>query len=252
MKNSQTLDPTLLIFTVGARTESRRRRLLPSSLRELEHALHQQCLESTLAAGRASRCRLLVASPEQLKLGLNVDHLSQQGANFGERLRHAYADGRKRCEGPLILVGSDAPGLNSDHLSSALMSLKKDRSRVVVGPSPDGGFYLLASNDPLPDEIWNQVRWRNRNTLSCLLKALRESGRAVDLLPPLTDLDRRSDLQAWLATVRMSGPHLPGWKSLLGRLHGLLRALCLIVAPPRLGNPFSVPILLQPGRAPPC
>ena len=206
MTNSLTPDGTLLIFTVGARNEARRRRLLPAFMNEFEHALHEQCLESTLAAGRASHCCLFVASPEDLLLGRDVHHLIQRGTNFGERLRHAYADGRNRCEGPLILVGSDAPGLNSEHLSSALMSLKQDRSRVVVGPSPDGGFYLLASIDPLPDEIWSQVRWCKGNTLSCLLKALREAGRPFELLPPLTDLDRRSDLQTWLSAARTSRP----------------------------------------------
>lgn len=249
---------TLLVFTVGARQEALRRRLLPPHLSNFERALHSQCLESTLAAGRTSRCRLLVASPDCLTLGKQVHHLAQQGTTFKERLRHAYADARRRYDGPLLLVGSDTPDLTSDHLRAALLSLEQNGSRVVLGPSPDGGFYLLATMDPLPEEIWSQVQWRSRRTLSTLLQALREAGRPIELLPMLTDLDHRSDLQSWLASIGGPGsggnalrPPMQAWGLLLIHLRRLLKALCRVAIPPQLGSPLAMPIFCWSGRAPP-
>jgi 2-phospho-L-lactate guanylyltransferase (CobY/MobA/RfbA family) len=252
-----------LIFTFGARQEARRRKLLPAQFVDFERAFHQRCLDSTLAAGRTSRCGLLVASPEPLALDQDVRQLPQSGASFGERLRHAHIEGHRQCTGPLIVVGSDIPDLTASHVGSALSSLENDPAQVVVGPSPDGGFYLIATVAPLPEDIWNRVRWRSRETLSTLLQALRDTGRSVKLLPPLKDLDRRADFHAWLATGRrVSTVNSVGrkeevrsqrvWELLLGRLRHLLMALCQIAVPRQLGKPVVVSIPWHPGRAPPC
>lgn len=190
--------PTLLVFTLGARRESARRSLLPAGLREVEIAVRESCFEAALAAGRACGCRLEVCSPSPLAISSDVRHAAQSGGDFGSRLEEAMNDAFARGAGPLVVVGTDVPGLAGRHVARALALLAEDPDRVVLGPSPDGGFYLLAVRRPI-ESLGSATRWCRRQTLRGLLRALRAAGRPAVLLQPLTDLDRRADLDRWLA-----------------------------------------------------
>lgn len=239
---------TLVIFSLGPERERARRRLLPGDWSEVELRLHRQGLETALEAGRSCGFRVVVSAPGELDLPPGVERAPQVGRTFGERLEHALRRVRAdRPGGPVVVVGSDVPGLTPDHLVRALALLEDDAERVVVGPSPDGGFYLLASRRPVEDHF-AAVRWRRRDTLASLLTSLEAAGRPVAFLPALADLDRRSDLEHWLSdTVATTGP----WAELRGLLRSILSLLRRPAALPLIGMPRD-PATATPGaRAPP-
>jgi Uncharacterized protein conserved in bacteria (DUF2064) len=239
--------PTLLVFTLGAARESARRSLLPEALRELEIGVRQGCLEAALAAGRACGCRLEVCSPSPIDLPADARNVAQSGSDFGSRLEGALREAFERGAGPLLVVGTDVPGLAAQQVSQALALLEKDPDRVVLGPSPDGGFYLLAACRPIAD-LGTATRWCRRGTLRGLLRALRAAGREVVLLEPLADLDGRADLEGWLAVK----PGRDGrWRWLSGLLRRLLADGCRPIIPACLGRPRSALAASIPGRSPP-
>lgn len=190
--------PRLLVFTLGEAHESRRRRLLPAAFRPIERRLHRACLEQAFAAGRGAGFALEVSSPSTLRLPDDVTARRQCRGSFGRRITTAFHRASSHGSEPLVLVGSDVPGLTADHLKRTHQALIDDPNQVVIGPSPDGGFYLLAAARPLGNAL-DGVRWRSRETLSSLRQALARIGRPVVLLSPLADLDRRADLEQWLA-----------------------------------------------------
>src|SRR6202035_2050979 len=192
--------PTLLVFTLGAAGESARRGLLPESLKGLEIGLRQACLAAVLEAGESCGCRLEVCSPRRLAVPAGVRHVAQRSADFGSRFEGALAGAFARAGegGSLMVVGTDVPRLGSRHLKAALALLAEDGARVVLGPSPDGGLYLLAAARPLPG-LGSAVRWCRGETMDSLRRALAAGGRPVVLLESLSDLDRPADLDAWLA-----------------------------------------------------
>ena len=237
--------PELVVFTLGERRESRRRRLLPTRWNGLEQRLHRACLESALAAGREAGCRLRVCSPGDVQTPAGVEHRRQSGSGFGERLRRALTQAFGAARGPVAVVGSDVPGLTARPLRQAFRSLAEDPDRVVIGPSPDGGFYLLAASRPL-DGALREVRWRCGKTLESLCRALARRGREVVFVEPLLDLDHRPALESWLST---GGPtHLA---ALLRSLHLLLAALRrpLLRVPVRLSS--APGLALRSPRGPP-
>lgn len=241
--------PTLLVFTLGARWESRRRQLLPAALSSLEDRLHQACLEETLAAGRAAGCRLEVSSPLAIDLPEDVHRRPQHGADFGSRLAGALGETLTDRGGAVVLVGSDVPDLGARHVGRVLEILDEDSERVVIGPSPDGGIYLLAVARPLDVDL-SRIRWRCRETLRSLERALAKEGREVVMLPPLADLDQRVDLERWLATAA-AGRTLE-WRRLIVRLTQVLADLRhwrRAAASPRIGHRVA---LAAPLRGPPC
>jgi hypothetical protein len=241
-----TSSPTLLVFTLGAARESVHRPLMPAALRELEIGLREECLAAALAAGRASGCRLEVSSPTPLSLPEDARNVPQPGSDFGERLEGAIVGAFARGAGPLLIVGTDVPGLSARHLEDSLRLLEGDPERVVIGPSPDGGFYLLACRRPV-DDLAGAARWCRPDTLRDLLRALRLAGRPVTLLAPLRDLDRPADLERWLAGAAADAR----WRRPTARLR---RAFAQLRRPLGLTAPRSPRVAFMPvlaGRAPP-
>lgn len=235
--------PTLLVFTLGAARESARHALLPEALKDLELGVRRGCLEAALMAGRESGCRLEVCSPSPLALPADALNVPQPGSGFGSRLEQAMLGAFERGDGPLLIVGTDVPGLASRHLDRALALLADDPDRVVLGPSPDGGFYLLASSRPIPG-LAAAARWCRRDTLRSLLASLRALGRPVILLDPLEDLDQPADLERWLARADER------WRALVGLLQ---EALCDLRRPLDAPSARRLPVFAThlAGRSPP-
>jgi 2-phospho-L-lactate guanylyltransferase (CobY/MobA/RfbA family) len=242
--------PTLLVFTLGASRDAERRRLLPARLRPLEVGVHEACLEAALDAGRACGCRLEVCSPAHLDLPEDVHYADQTGSGFGLRLERALGDAFERGEAPVLVVGTDVPGLGARHLARALESLAADPDRVVLGPSPDGGFYLLAASRPIPG-LGTAVRWCRPDTLRSLVRALRAAGRPVTLLDPLEDLDRPADLDRWLAARSGHAFREIRWRALVSLLRRALAAARrpLPAVTPGLRPAFAAAVA---GRSPPA
>ncbi len=256
--------PTLLVFTLGADTEGRRRRLLPRRFGDRERALYRLCLDEALAAGAHAGCRLAVSSPAPLACPEGAHAIPQRGAGFGERLAAAFdralalggdefGDGAEDAgqAGPLVAVGTDTPGLRPTHVERALALLGDDAAsarRVVVGPSPDGGLYLLAARRPLGD-LLRRVAWCRTGTLASLLATLRAAGLAVELMEPLADLDRPADLERWIARRTAGGR---GPMARLAALLDRLLAACRRPGPARAApRPRLAFVAVPRGRAPP-
>ena len=218
--------PTLLIFTRGAAGERARRPLLPAPHGEAELALRRSCLAAAVAAGRDAGCRVEVSAPVPLALPAGAHRAVQRGDGFGSRLEHACAAAARRGSGPLVVVGTDVPGLAAAHVERALAAIAADPRCVVLGPSPDGGFYLLAAARPIAG-LAGRTRWCRRDTLAGLRRSLAAEGRRVVLLSPLADLDRRRDLERWLAATAAAGLGSTrlAWRALRRRLTVLLAAL---------------------------
>lgn len=239
--------PTLLVFTLGPECERSRRRLLPGPLQEAEAPLHRLGLDGALDAGREAGFRIVVSSPESLDLPSGVEHLKQQGCHFADRLRGAINALQADLDGsPLLIVGTDTPDLSAHHLLSALALLEESPSDVVIGPSCDGGFYLLASRMVLDAEL-TEVRWCRKDTRRSLETALRLSGREVRLLEPLRDLDRSVDVDLWLTATTLAG----GVSWLRRWLSTLLAAWRRPAVAKEIGRPNRALATALCGRGPP-
>jgi rSAM/selenodomain-associated transferase 1 len=91
---------------------------------------------------------------------------------------------------PAVLIGSDVPGIEPAHLSHAFDLLA--RHDVVLGPSPDGGFWLVGTRRPLPGETFRDVRWSSEHALIDSIGSLRPGWRHA-LADELADVDDAED-----------------------------------------------------------
>lgn len=241
--------PTLLVFSRGASAESAGRRLLPRRLRHLEDETHRELLAAALDAGRSAGHALAVSSPRPLPDRPEVAHLPQAGTAFGERLESAVGDAFAQGPEVLLVAAADVPGLGAAHLGQAVALLREDPDRVILGPSPDGGLYLIAMARPIPG-LAEAARWCRRTTRRDLERSLRLAGREVVRLAPLRDLDRPADFATWLkrgASALLPAPLL--------RLAVMIRRALAEVRPGRplrLGRALVGAVRRRAGRAPPA
>jgi hypothetical protein len=107
--------------------------------------------------------------------------LPQGRGDLGQRMRRAMA----ACPpGPVVLVGTDIPGLTAAHIAAAFALL--GRHDVVFGPASDGGFWLVGARHRVPD--FGTVRWSSRHALEDVLANLPRS-RSVGFAARLDDVD---------------------------------------------------------------
>ncbi len=241
----RTPQPTLLVFTLGPGREQARRRWLGAAGSRAERRLHAACLSRVLDAGRANDCALTVATPALHGVAADLATVEQRGATFGERLLDAIATVEADASGPVVVVGTDTPDLGAELIAAALARLDGDDGDVVIGPSTDGGVYLLAFRRSIAREL-RSVRWCRPTTRAALVAALAAAGRRVHLLPALADLDSRTDLERWVATASS-----PGWRRTIGELRLALAALAGH-RPWRRGALPAVALAVPDGRAPPA
>jgi uncharacterized protein len=127
-----------------------------------------------------------LAKSQRLEL---VDQCFGQGeGDLGAKMARAIATYVET--GPVVILGSDAPTLPRAHLHQALDALMEHD--VVLGPSDDGGYYLVGARLPAP-EIFTDVRWSTPEVLPTTLARLGE--RSHLLLPAWYDIDDEGDLE---------------------------------------------------------
>lgn len=199
------LDVPLLVFARSARPGHTKTRLIPAlgpdGAAELYAAFLSDTLAvanralgsavsggSTVSAGSAvSAVETWVAAPEDLSAF--SDGRLQEGTSIGERMSHALGDALARFPAAL-LIGSDAPTLPVAFLRAGVEAL--ERADVVLGPSADGGYYLIGARGAAPD-LRGDIRWSSPHTLADTVARL--TPLRIALLPPWYDVDTPEDLR---------------------------------------------------------
>jgi uncharacterized protein len=114
----------------------------------------------------------------------------------------------------VVLLDGDSPSLPADYVRSAFDQLTGDA--IVLGPTLDGGYYLIGACRPRPDLFgWDKVDSANicRQTQE-LAEAL---GARVALLPPWYDVDTAEDLQRLVEELRSYPSRAPHTGRFLAR-----------------------------------
>jgi 2-phospho-L-lactate guanylyltransferase (CobY/MobA/RfbA family) len=115
--------------------------------------------------------------------------LPQRGHGFGDRLKNAFEDARTAGYAEIVAVPGDVPGLSEAHLSAAFLAL--ETREIVLGPSPDGGVWLIGSRlGTSLSELFEKVPWRTASVFSALVR----NAHGAAVLDALLDVDRPSDL----------------------------------------------------------
>lgn len=124
----------------------------------------------------------------------DFDKYLQQGNDLGERMsaafRNIFSQNDASALQKVVIIGSDCPALTPDILEMAFTILGD--SDVVVGPTFDGGYYLLGLKEYHP-ALFENISWSTDAVYQETNDKARELQLNIADLPTLSDIDNEAD-----------------------------------------------------------
>jgi uncharacterized protein len=118
--------------------------------------------------------------------------LAQRGADLTTRLLAVCAElFRSGCD-VAILIDSDTPTLPAQRLERAVAVMSGGERDIVLGPSEDGGYYLIGLRQLHP-EIFEGMRWSTPTVLEETERRARALGLSTTRLDAWYDVDTAVD-----------------------------------------------------------
>jgi rSAM/selenodomain-associated transferase 1 len=117
----------------------------------------------------------------------------QRGGDLGERMEAAFHDVFDLGHSPVLMLGADVPHVPLEAIAQGIEGLASGHE-VVLGPTADGGYYLIGLNQPTTTPF-HEIAWGTEQVYAATLHRSRAAGLRLAELPPWFDLDDVEDLQ---------------------------------------------------------
>ena len=122
----------------------------------------------------------------------------QADGDLGNRMRDFF-ESNAEANVKNILIGSDTPNLPVSVVDTVAGWLGE--CDVVLGPSADGGYYLIAMTNPVSG-LFEDIQWSTEEVLASTIAKLDAAGCSYKLLPEMKDVDEFSDLELLMTNLR--------------------------------------------------
>ena len=202
-------------------------RLSPALSSDLACALYEAMLADVLETGRAAEVETRWLDWADAPQGARWNgraagyrESAQRGPDLGERLRTAFEERLARGD-RMVVIGADTPELAAADIADGLWKLATHD--VVLGPTHDGGYYLLALSRPAP-EIFHDIPWGTEQVLERTIRRAAETGLRVATLETREDVDTPHDVVR-LAIRCLESP------AICPHTTAALRRMCLLPDP---------------------
>jgi rSAM/selenodomain-associated transferase 1 len=136
--------------------------------------------------------------------------------DLGSALRRAQAGVLDLGYRRVALVAADVPHLAPSRYTEAFSAL--DHADAVIGPSSDGGYYLLAAARETPD-LFDGIAWSTAAVYEQTIAAAERAGLRVATVAPCDDVDTAADL-VWLLDALRRRPGAGHTLAVLDRVAG--------------------------------
>ena len=128
-------------------------------------------------------------------LGNKLFFAFQEGEDLGTRMKNAFEKVFSGGSQKVIIVGTDIPDQSKKIIIDAFNLL--DKNDIVIGPSKDGGYYLLGMKK-MYRQIFEGIEYSTPDVLSETILKIKELKLVYHLLPELMDIDTEENLVLWL------------------------------------------------------
>lgn len=185
---------------------------------ELYQAFLLDALDQYAHLDVAVRLYMAGAPAGDLELAVEeIELIQQEGKGLGERMERAFMESFIGGHERAVIIGTDHPSLPLAFVEQAFVALQ-ERETVVVGPSSDGGYYLLGMNDPFM-EVFDEMSYSHGKVFDETLERIQWSGAQAAILPEWYDVDTPETLRRLVADQS-------GWREGARRTARQLDNLC--------------------------
>ena len=116
----------------------------------------------------------------------------QTGEGLGEKMENALDHVLAMGYDAVVLTGADLPAMRAEHLQSGFDALL--HADVTLGPTSDGGYYLVGVKAPAPYLFENQT-YGAGSVYERTAAAAENAGRSLAPALPCDDVDTPEDLR---------------------------------------------------------
>jgi len=132
----------------------------------------------------------------------------QRGADLGDRLANSLGELLDTGHRGALAIDSDTPTLPLEFLQQALDLIVTPEIDVVLGPTEDGGYYLIGLR-AVHRELFEAMAWSTQQVLPETIRRADAKGLRVACLPPWYDIDTPDDLARLRMTLAASDGDVP-------------------------------------------
>lgn len=118
--------------------------------------------------------------------------------NLGEKMLNAFEWAFSSGYEQVCIIGSDCYDLTTEIIDGAFTSLQTNQA--VIGPSEDGGYYLIGMSKFLP-QVFKNKEWSTETVFSETIKDFEEGALSFETLTTLNDIDTEEDLGDWASDL---------------------------------------------------
>ncbi len=145
----------------------------------------------------------------------------QVTGDLGARQRAAFTTALRTASWSLV-IGSDCPAMAAGSLQFGIDALRAGAD-AAVGPSRDGGYYLLGLHS-CPETVFHNVTWSQCHVLDELSRNLANLGWRLAIGPLERDVDDVEDLRALAADLRDGRREAPATRAWLQQNYQVSRS----------------------------
>ncbi|MBT8379420.1 MAG: TIGR04282 family arsenosugar biosynthesis glycosyltransferase [Ignavibacteria bacterium] len=125
---------------------------------------------------------------------------SDLGRRMSVSFKKCFSEGYTKA----IIIGTDIPDISTEIIEKAFSTL--NNYDCVLGPSSDGGYYLLGMNNFYP-EIFEGIEWSTSTVTQKTLEKINSLNLQSKLLNELIDVDTKKDLDKWVRScIELTNP----------------------------------------------
>ncbi len=189
-------------------------RLSPELAAELSGAFIRDAVALAAAATPATApstvTSVVAISPPEAtaafdELVAGVGQIAQIGDDLGQRLNHVMSTALDQGFEQVVAINADGPTLPAQFIADAFDRLDEADTDVVLGPTEDGGYYLIGWKQP-HSRIVTDVEMSTPSVLADTLATAAELNLRVSLLEPWYDVDEPADLDRLIDDIAAGIP----------------------------------------------
>ena len=179
-------DTAILIFSLSAQLEAERKSLFGKRNKNASKGFFDILINRTHKIASSTYADVVV-----------IDENLQKGKTFGERYANAFQEVFDLGYTKVISIGNDTPDLTSEVLQQSVERIQQDD--MVVGPSTDGGIYLLGMRkDFFNANEFKALPWLQSTLFRTLVNGVYWKKAKTHYFNELSDIDTAHALHQFL------------------------------------------------------
>lgn len=195
--------------------------LTPAEAARLHHAFVLDTIDGLRGVEGAQPVLVYTpAADRELCAAYGIPLQAQADGDLGARMHAAFETLAGQGYHAVVAIGADLPTLPAAYVVEAFALLRRPEIDVVLGPTDDGGYYLIGLRAPSPT-LFEHIAWSSAHVYAETLRRAAAARLRVAALPPWWDVDTPADLARLAAALRAEPSSAPHTRAVLTDLRRL-------------------------------